>query len=249
MLTEQKIQNIINDPNSGMWLIDKPSDWTSHDVIAKLRGISKIKAIGHTGTLDPFATGLLICLIGKATKLVDYFHDFPKTYLATIKLGCVSNTFDRTGKIVDQKFEEKITEEKIKKTLITFLGKQQQLPPMFSAKKIAGQKLYDLARAGKEVERQSINIEINSLELLSFDLEKLILVVRVVCSTGTYIRSLAYDLGEKLATGAVLWELKREAIGPFLVEQAISWPVNNQQILLEKLIKPAQILAFLPKLC
>lgn len=249
MLSEQKIQNIIADPEAGMWLIDKPSDWTSHDVVAKLRGLSKIKAIGHTGTLDPFATGLLICLTGKATKLVDYFHDFKKTYLATIKLGCTSDTFDRTGKIEDKKFEEKTTEEKIKKTLITFLGKQQQLPPMFSAKKIAGQKLYDLARAGQEVDREPNEIEIFSLELVSFDPRALILEVRVACSTGTYIRSLAHDLGQKLGSGAILQELRRESIGPLVVADALPLIEANQAILSEKMIRPAQILAILPKLC
>ncbi|MCX6784922.1 MAG: tRNA pseudouridine(55) synthase TruB [Candidatus Komeilibacteria bacterium] len=260
MLTEQKIQNIIADPEAGMWLIDKPTDWTSHDVVAKLRGLSKIKVIGHTGTLDPFATGLLICLTGKATKLVDYFHDFKKTYLATIKLGCVSDTFDRTGQILNAKSEipalpagrlnkSKIQIEEIQKTLTSFIGKQQQLPPMFSAKKIAGQKLYKLARQGKSVERELNEIEIYSLDLISFDAKALILEIRVVCSTGTYIRSLAHDLGEKLGTGAVLWELRREIIGPFGVNEAIILLETNQGILLEKMIKPAQILAILPKLC
>lgn len=251
MLTEQKIKNIIADPEAGMWLIDKPTDWTSHDVVAKLRGLFKIKTIGHTGTLDPFATGLLICLTGKATKLVDYFHDFKKIYLATIKLGCTSDTFDRTGKItnVPMSKEKNVTEIDLVNILKSFIGKQQQLPPMFSAKKIAGQKLYDLARAGQEVDRKANEIEIFSLELVSFDSGALTLGVRVVCSTGTYIRSLAYDFGQKLGSGAILQELRRENIGPLAVADALPLLGANQAILSEKLIRPAQILAILPKLC
>jgi len=249
MLSEQKIQNIINDSQAGAWLIDKPEDWTSHDVIAKLRGLSKIKAIGHTGTLDPFATGLLICLTGKATKLVDYFHDFPKTYLAEIKLGCVSDTYDRTGKIENKNIDLEITEDKIKKTLMTFLGKQQQLPPMFSAKKIDGRKLYQLARQGQEVERQPSQIEIFKIDPVSFKADEQLLTLRIVCSTGTYIRSLTNDLGQKLGLGAVLWQLRRENIGPFSVTEAIPLAQANQELLLKKMILSKKILAILPQLC
>jgi len=215
--------------------------WTSHDVVAKLRSILKIKQIGHTGTLDPFATGLLICAVGKATKMVGLFDLLTKTYIAKIKLGVISDTYDRTGKLIIKNSKFKINENKIKKVLKKFIGKQKQLPPMYSAKKVDGKKLYQLARIGIEIKRKPSDIEIYDLKFLGFKDD--ILDIEVKCSSGTYIRTLAYDLGRKLKTGAVLWDLSRTAIGDFSLKNA----VKLSQSLLTKQIRPDQALELINK--
>ena len=212
---EERYQKIIDnnksDPNSGFLLIDKSKDWTSFDVVAKLRGITKIKKIGHAGTLDPFATGLLIVAVGKATRLLELLLGQNKSYLATMILGQTSDTFDVTGKItVNESFNREITRTELEKVIKEFVGKQQQLPPMFSAKKINGKKLYELARKGIEVERETKAIEIYSIELTDCNFPKVEFLVK--CSTGTYIRTLAHDIGQKLGCGALLEELRRTQI-------------------------------------
>ena len=201
-------------------LVNKPVDWTSHDVVGFLRSRLKIKKIGHAGTLDPFATGLLIVGVGReATKRLDEFKNMQKEYVATIKLGATSNTNDCTGEIKEILPKIKTPEEKeIKEILQKFLGKQLQTPPMFSAKKINGQKLYDLARKGIEIERKPNEIEIYEIELLEYKYP--ILKIKVACSTGTYIRTLAHDIGEKLGCGAYCDELVRTRIGEYSLEQA-----------------------------
>ena len=212
---------------SGFILIDKPADWTSHDVVGYIRklvrkntGVKKIK-VGHAGTLDPFATGLLIVGIGRyATKCIHEFRDMPKEYVAEITLGATSDTYDKTGVISTSKQKKLITEPNVKTVIQTFLGKQKQIPPMHSAKKVSGKKLYDLARAGQEIEREPADIEIYELELLSFSSEKI--CIRVLCSKGTYIRSLAHDIGQKLGVGAYCSALRRTKIAHFKVENAIS---------------------------
>jgi len=209
---------------SGFLLIDKPVDWTSHDVVAYLRGVTKIKKIGHAGTLDPFATGLLIVGVGRqATKRLDEFKNLGKTYVAEVQLGATSDTYDKTGtikKVQSSKF--KVQKEKIEETLKSFLGKQQQIPPMYSAKKVQGKKLYELARKGIEIERQPNEIEIFNLELLppyEGELEG-VFRVSVECSTGTYIRTLVHDIGQTLGVGAYCAELRRTAIGDYVVDGA-----------------------------
>ena len=225
-------------------LIDKEDGWTSHDVVAKLRSILKIKQIGHTGTLDPFATGLLICAVGKATKMVGLFDVLAKEYEAEVRLGVTSDTYDRTGQIQKSKIKSQNdkTKLKINEVINSFIGKQQQLPPMYSAKKIQGKKLYELARKGKEVERKPGEIEIYNLELLNFDHQSSIINLRVKCSTGTYIRTLAYDIGQKLGTGAILEELKRTAIGDFNVSKAIQLENLTKDNYSKYLIKPLEAL-------
>lgn len=204
----------------GFLLINKPEDWTSHDVIAYLRGVLHIKKIGHAGTLDPFATGLLIVAVGRpATKQLSTFKDLKKTYEATIRLGATSNTQDKTGNITNQNIKESPTLKQIKKVLQTFQGKSQQIPPMYSAKKIQGKKLYELARKGKTVKRQPHDITIYDIELLTYDFPEL--KIRTVTSPGTYIRTLAHDIGEKLGTGAYCEKLSRTQIGPYRVEDAV----------------------------
>ena len=198
---------------------------------ARLRvetGNKKIK-VGHAGTLDPFATGLLIVAVGREnTKKIDGFKALPKVYIATIKLGATSDTFDCTGVItqtkisaeqLDSRFHGNDNQKEIENVLKTFAGKQLQLPPMFSAKKIDGHRLYDLARKGITVERQPNEITIFSIKLLEYTYPDL--SIEVVCSTGTYIRTLASDIGEKLGTGAYCQELRRTAIGTYIVDKAI----------------------------
>ncbi len=210
-------------------LIDKPVDWTSHDVVAKIRGIArkvtgnkKIK-VGHAGTLDPFATGLLIVGIGReATKRLDEFKALPKTYIATLKLGATSDTQDSDGVITKTRKHENTktpTENKVIDILQNFIGKQEQIPPMYSAKKIGGKKLYDLARKGIEIEREPNEIEIFNIKLLDYNYPDL--KIEVDCSTGTYIRTLAHDIGKKLDCGAYCDELRRTRIGEFDVDKAI----------------------------
>lgn len=211
--------------NAGFLLINKPATWSSHDIVGYLRKVTKIQKIGHAGTLDPFASGLMIIGIGReATKNLDNFKSLPKTYLATLELGKISNTFDPTGelKIVTEK--ENINLEQIKEVISSFLGEQQQIPPMFSAKKINGKKLYDLARKGIEVERKPAEIVIFSIKILEYSWP--LLKTEVKCSAGTYIRSLANDIGLKLGCGAYCKELTRTKIGEFFLEPNIPIPQN-----------------------
>ena len=222
-----------DNPPSGFLLIDKPVDWTSHDVVGYLRGALKIKKIGHAGTLDPFATGLLIVGIGRsATKRLDEFKALPKEYVATIKLGATSDTQDRTGTIMKHETcnMKHVTSELIESTLKKFTGKQMQTPPMYSAKKVKGKKLYDLARKGIEIEREPNEIEIFELNLIDYDPKCLVLRVSCLVSTGTYIRTLAHDIGQALAVprdgvlrgvGAYCEELRRTKIGECSVEDAV----------------------------
>ncbi|MFH1947377.1 MAG: tRNA pseudouridine(55) synthase TruB [Candidatus Magasanikbacteria bacterium] len=210
-------------------LIDKPKDWTSHDVVAKIRGmarketgIKKIK-VGHAGTLDPFATGLLIVGIGRdATKRLDEFKALPKTYVATLKLGATSDTQDSTGVITKTPGTDRSrpvpSPNDIKNILQNFVGKQEQIPPMYSAKKVGGKKLYDLARKGIEIERKPIEIEIYDIKLLDYNYPDL--KIEVECSTGTYIRTLANDIGKKIGCGAYCDELRRTRIGEYDVGDA-----------------------------
>lgn len=209
----------IDQKKSGYLLINKPTGITSHDVVNRLRKITGIRKIGHAGTLDPFAGGLLIVAVGReATKNISKFVKLDKTYKAEIKLGFVSDTFDLQGEI------KKISNKKpdisdIEKVLKSFLGKQKQIPPMFSAKKVGGKKLYELARKGIEIERQPSDIEIYEIKLLEYKYP--LLKIKVKCSSGTYIRSLGFDIGEKLETGAYLTGLVRTEIGDFELDKAV----------------------------
>jgi tRNA pseudouridine55 synthase len=217
---------------TGFILIDKQKEWTSHDVVAYLRKVTGVKKIGHAGTLDPFATGLLIVGVGRdATKRLDEFKAMQKEYVATIKLGYVSDTYDSTGIIKKQKKQvptghpisgknkKTILKDEILPVLKKFIGKQMQVPPMFSAKKVKGKKLYELARKGIEIERKANEIEIYGIELLrSTDHD---LRITISCSTGTYIRSLAKDIGQALGVGAYCQELRRTKIGEYSIKNAV----------------------------
>ena len=203
---------------SGFILIDKPSGPTSHDVVDALRRVLGIRKIGHAGTLDPFASGLLILAIGKATKEISKFVGLDKTYEADIRLGAVSDTMDRTGQITGVECASPDIAE-VKNVLAKFIGGQEQVPPMFSAKKVGGRKLYELARAGETVVRQPVKVTIHEIELLSYEWP--ILKIRTRVSSGTYIRALAHDIGAALGCGAYLEELRRMTIGEFKVEDAL----------------------------
>lgn len=203
----------------GFLLIDKTEDWTSHDVVGYLRGVLGIKKIGHAGTLDPFATGLLIVGIGRgATKKLDSFKNLHKTYEATIALGATSDTQDPTGTIVPQEIAHRPELSEIKVVLNTFLGKQTQIPPMHSAKKIDGTTLYKLARKGVEIERKPHEIEIFDIALLNYHFPEV--TINIECSVGTYIRTLAEDIGTKLDTGAYCKQLRRTRIGTYDIKKA-----------------------------
>lgn len=204
----------------GLLLIDKPAGWTSHDVVAKLRGILKIRAIGHAGTLDPFATGLLVLGVGKGTKKLTALVGVDKEYSATIRLGATSDTFDKEGVIVEQNVSKEPTREEIEKALDTFRGGYDQLAPLHSAKKIGGKKLYDLARAGKATEemRPMKRVQIDELRITDYAWPDL--KIDVKCGSGTYIRSLADDIGRELGVGGYCLELRRTKVGEFDVKDA-----------------------------
>lgn len=206
---------------TGFILIDKPEGPTSHDMVTELRRITGIKKIGHAGTLDPFAIGLLIMAVGReATKRMDRFVKLDKEYIADIQLGAKTDTHDRTGTLVNVDFNYSLSENKIKRTLFDFVGEVEQLPPMYSAKKMGGVKLYELARQGVEVERRKVRVKIRDIDLIQYENQSLKIVVK--CGSGTYIRTLAHDIGQKLGCGGYLKELRRTAIGKYKVENAAS---------------------------
>ncbi|MBI4137626.1 MAG: tRNA pseudouridine(55) synthase TruB [Candidatus Sungbacteria bacterium] len=209
---------------SGFILIDKPAGPTSHDVIDQLRKITGIQQIGHAGTLDPFASGLLLIGIGEATKLLRHYVGLDKKYEAILRLGATSDTYDRTGNITETPITRPKADQplagKIQKTLQSFIGKQKQVPPMYSAKKVGGKKLYELARAGQDIKREAVDIEVYDIKLVSRTSELVTLNFHV--SSGAYIRTLAHDIGQVLGCGAYLEELKRTAIGDFKLEDAVS---------------------------
>ena len=204
----------------GVLLIDKPSAHTSHDVVARLRGILRMRRIGHAGTLDPMATGLLVMLVGKATRISQYLMSVDKEYTGTIKLGASTNTQDAEGEVLETRPVPPLTEAVVRAALNGFLGDQYQMPPMFSAIKIAGKALYKSARAGEEVEREPRFIRISQYDLLRWESPEI--DFRVLCTKGTYVRTLAHDLGHKIGCGAHLSALRRIASGNLNVSRAVT---------------------------
>lgn len=203
----------------GMINVYKEKGFTSHDVVAKLRGICKQKKIGHTGTLDPDAVGVLPVCLGCATRLCDMLTDTDKEYVAVLRLGIVTDTQDITGKVLEEK-EVLVSEAEAEKTIVSFLGEQLQLPPMYSALKVNGKKLYELAREGKEVERKARPITIHKIEILERNMPEF--TIRVNCSKGTYIRTLCHDIGQKLSCGGTMVYLQRTRVGNFAVEDSVT---------------------------
>lgn len=224
---------------NGVLLVDKPAGWTSHDVVAKVRSTLKAQTgqkvkVGHTGTLDPMATGLLILVIGSYTKRAAEFSKLNKTYEAEITLGATSTTGDNEGEITS-KSTQKPSEQAVQAVLSTFLGEISQTPPAYSAVKIGGQRAYKAARAGKTVEIEPRKVKIYEITDVKYDYPKLKFTTRV--SSGTYIRSLAEDIGTKLGTAAYLSALRRTSVGDFKIESALKiedLPLLNPQVLLQK---------------
>ena len=203
---------------NGIVIVDKPQEWTSQDVTARLRRVFNTRRIGHGGTLDPMATGVLPVFVGRGTRAVEFFEHAEKTYEATLRLGLMTDTEDIFGSVLEER-EVHISETEFSAVLQRFRGKIMQVPPMYSALKVNGQKLCDLARKGKEVERQPREIEIFLLECLEFD--GINARLRVHCSKGTYIRTLCKDIGEALGCGGCMAALRRVTAGAYTIEEAV----------------------------
>ena len=218
---------------NGIVIVDKPQDWTSQDVTAKLRGVFRTRRIGHGGTLDPMATGVLPVFVGRGTRGVEFFEHAEKTYEAELRLGITTDTEDITGTVLEEK-PVNITREAFLAALEGFRGEILQVPPMYSAIKVNGQKLCDLARKGKEVERQPRPVTIHTLECLEFTGE--IARLRIHCSKGTYIRTLCKDIGQALGCGGCMASLRRVSAGAYTIEEAIP---------LEKLVEAEDPAVFL----
>ncbi len=204
---------------NGIINIHKEAGFTSHDVVAKMRGILRQKKIGHTGTLDPQATGVLPVCLGSGTKLCDMLTDKDKEYVAELLLGVTTDTQDTTGEVLEKRTVD-VTEEAVREAVMSFVGPYDQVPPMYSALKVDGKKLYELARAGKEVERKARPVIIHEIEILEVALP--VVKMRVACSKGTYIRTLCADIGEKLGCGGTMQSLLRTRVERFALEDAIT---------------------------
>lgn len=222
----------------GLLIIDKPAGWTSHDVVARARRVLRERRIGHTGTLDPFATGVLVLLVGRATRLAQFLSGAEKEYEATIRLGYSTDTGDLTGaRRESEKTDEHskncaaVKREELEAALALLRGEISQVPPMYSAKKVGGKKLYELARRGEEIERKAVRVRVREFEVEAYEDGSFMksngnatcdVRARVVCSAGTYVRALAESVGERLGTGAHLAALRRTRAGEFRIERAVS---------------------------
>jgi len=236
---------------NGILCVNKPQDFTSFDVVAKLRGILKMKRLGHAGTLDPMATGVLPIFVGNSTKACDIMPDNTKSYRAGFCLGKTSDTQDITGKILSES-DIAVAEQDILSVIPELTGKIMQLPPMYSAVQVNGQRLYDLARKGVEVERQAREIEVFSIDLISYDCTSREGVLDISCGKGTYIRTIINDIGEKLGCGGIMTSLIRTSAGGFSLEDCFTFEEIQQardENRLEELILPIErVFTKLPKL-
>ena len=205
---------------NGILVIDKPADWTSHDVVAKLRGILHVRRIGHAGTLDPMATGVLPVFVGRATRAVEFAAEREKEYIAGLRLGTVTDTQDITGSVLETR-PVSLGRGDVERVLDRFRGQLLQVPPMYSAVKRNGRKLYELARRGEEVEREPRPISVYELELLEQSTET-DYVLRVLCSKGTYVRTLCHDIGQALGCGGTLYSLRRTKAAGFDLAQSLT---------------------------
>lgn len=227
----------------GFLNIYKPVGMTSHDVVSVLRRVTKIKQIGHTGTLDPFAEGVLPIAIGKATRLIEYLDDY-KAYIGRFNFGKSTSTYDIEGD-VENVYDEKADENSIIDKLTLFKGEIEQIPPMYSAKKINGKKMYELARAGVAVELKPCNVTVYDIKLLNFDEEEQWADIYIKCSKGTYIRSIANDLGKSLNNGCYLSKLQRVTAGLFNIENAIRLDdIKTVKDVEENLLNPIKYLPY-----
>ena len=224
---------------NGIVIVDKPQDWTSQDVTARLRRVFNTRRIGHGGTLDPMATGVLPVFVGRATRGVEFFEHAEKAYEAVLRLGLTTDTEDTSGNVLTQR-EVHISEEEFLGILPQFRGKIQQIPPMYSALKVNGQKLCDLARKGREVERKPREIEIFELECLEFT--GLDAKLRVRCSKGTYIRTLCKDIGEALGCGGCMAQLRRVQAGSYTIGEAVPLQTLLETETPEQYLRPVDTL-------
>ena len=217
---------------NGVLSVAKPAGWTSHDVVEKIRRSLGLSKVGHAGTLDPMATGVLPVLLGKGTRVSEYLIEWEKEYVAVLRLGQETDTQDATGVITQELPIAGIGESAIREVAAQFLGTIQQVPPMYSALKVEGRALYKMARAGKTVTRKPRSITIHRLEILSVEIPDV--VIRVTCSKGTYIRTLCSDMGKALGVGGHLRELCRTRVGPFHIDDAVSPLEINTEFLLRE---------------
>lgn len=207
-------------PLDGLLIIDKPAGWTSHDVVGRLRRLTGVRRIGHAGTLDPLATGVLPLGIGQGTRVLEYISDAEKRYVATVELGTTTDTYDADGTVTERGDPSGVTEAAVRQALDLFVGQIEQRPPAYSAIKQGGVPLYRLARAGRDVAPPLRTVTIAAIRLIAIDPPRL--TIDVTCSKGTYIRSLAHDLGRRLGCGGHLVALRRTATGGFSIEQAVT---------------------------
>jgi len=221
---------------SGLLIIDKPAGWTSHDVVAKVRRLLHQRRVGHAGTLDPMATGVLTVFAGRATRAVSLVVEGEKEYLAGLRLGVVTDTQDTTGTVLDRRPVD-VTRADVEQVLSRFRGEQEQIPPMYSALKRDGKKLYELARAGKSVERAPRPITIYTLELLDQP-EPEMYRLRVRCSKGTYVRTLCHDIGQALGCGGTMCALRRTEAAGFRIEQAATLDQLEQADKIQSFLRP-----------
>ena len=234
----------------GILVIRKEKGYTSHDVVAKLRGILHMKKIGHTGTLDPAAEGVLPVALGRGTRLVELLTEKEKTYEAVLRLGVSTDTQDMTGTILSEK-PVTVTEKEVRETVASFVGEQMQVPPMYSALKVGGKKLYELAREGKTIERKPRPVVFYEIRILDMDLP--LVRISVTCSKGTYIRTLCHDIGEKLGCGAAMESLLRTKVGRFTLDDAITLAQTEEAVqegtIESKILGIEEILAEYPRVC
>ena len=210
----------------GIIVVNKPAGITSHDVVSRVRRILNTRRVGHAGTLDPLATGVLIMLIGKSTKLFDKFVAFDKAYAATLKLGTQTTSADITGEVLEERPFSHIAQAQVEEAFRPFVGELEQMPPMVSAVKFKGERLYRLARKGVVVDRPSRKIRIDVLKLVSFKLPEVQFYLE--CSKGTYVRTLAEDVGAKLGCGACITQIERTKVGHFLLKDAVKLEDLNE---------------------
>jgi len=216
---------------NGLLIINKPKGWTSFDVVAKIRNKFKVKKVGHTGTLDPMATGVLVLCLGKATKLAQKITDTDEEYIAEITFGATSNTDDAEGEIIKSQDPNSKNKKEIQSSLTEFNGQIMQVPPNFSAKKIKGQRAYKLAREGKEVKLEPREVTVNEIEILDYKWP--VLSLRIECGKGTYIRSIARDMGQALGVGGYLSALQRTKVGQYTIDKSVSIEKANEDNILQ----------------
>jgi len=233
--------------SDGLLLADKGPGLTSFQVVAHVRRVLRAPKVGHGGTLDPMATGVLPLLLGAATKLTPYLFDRDKEYVATVRLGVSTDSLDATGRVIAERPVPALDEGDLRAVLARFVGEIEQVPPMFSAVHVRGRRLYELARAGQEVERRPRRVRVDAIDLLAWTPPAL--TIRLACGKGTYVRSLAADLGQALGSGAHLAALRRTRVGPFRVEDAVPWEIlraGDAAVLAPRIVAADRAVSHLP---